>query len=115
MRPDLVAQVRFTEWTADGKLRHPVYLGLRDDKRRRKSARGAGESQKPRKPGQREIASPTSARRRPPCAGDARRRPPVIAQLARSRTREGRHIELPGGSGSSVTNLAKLFWPQAES
>src|SRR4029453_9230871 len=32
-RPDLVAQVRFTEWTADAKLRHPVYLGLRDDKR----------------------------------------------------------------------------------
>ena len=33
VKPDLVAQVRFTEWTADGKLRHPVYLGLRDDKR----------------------------------------------------------------------------------
>ena len=33
VRPDLVAQVRFTEWTADDKLRHPVYLGLRDDKR----------------------------------------------------------------------------------
>src|SRR6185503_20343425 len=33
VRPDLIAQVRFTEWTNDGKLRHPVYLGLRDDKR----------------------------------------------------------------------------------
>jgi bifunctional non-homologous end joining protein LigD len=33
IRPDLVAQVRFTEWTADRRLRHPVYLGLRDDKR----------------------------------------------------------------------------------
>ena len=32
VRPDLVAQVRFTEWTADDRLRHPVYLGLRDDK-----------------------------------------------------------------------------------
>src|SRR4051812_27159397 len=32
VRPDLVAQIRFTEWTADRKLRHPVYLGLRDDK-----------------------------------------------------------------------------------
>ena len=30
--PQLVAQVSFTEWTKDGKLRHPVYLGLRDDK-----------------------------------------------------------------------------------
>jgi bifunctional non-homologous end joining protein LigD len=31
-RPTLVAQVGFTEWTPDGKLRHPRYLGLRDDK-----------------------------------------------------------------------------------
>ena len=30
--PKLVAQLSFTEWTVDGKLRHPVYLGLRDDK-----------------------------------------------------------------------------------
>src|SRR5204862_5619573 len=44
-RPDLVAQIRFTEWTADNKLRHPVYLGLRDDKSAgevvREGARGA--------------------------------------------------------------------------
>ena len=32
-RPELVAQIKFTEWTTDNKLRHPVYLGLRDDKR----------------------------------------------------------------------------------
>lgn len=32
VRPDLVAEVGFTEWTSDGKLRHPRYLGLRDDK-----------------------------------------------------------------------------------
>jgi bifunctional non-homologous end joining protein LigD len=31
-RPELVAQVGFAEWTPDGKLRHPRYLGLRDDK-----------------------------------------------------------------------------------
>ena len=38
-RPDLVAQVRFTEWTSDNKLRHPVYLGLRDDKSAREVVR----------------------------------------------------------------------------
>jgi len=31
-RPELVAQVGFGEWTPEGKLRHPRYLGLRDDK-----------------------------------------------------------------------------------
>ncbi|MFX0577919.1 non-homologous end-joining DNA ligase [Nocardia nepalensis] len=32
VRPELVAQVAFTEWTRDGKLRHPRYTGLRIDK-----------------------------------------------------------------------------------
>lgn len=32
VKPELVAQVRFTEWTGDGMLRHPVFLGLRNDK-----------------------------------------------------------------------------------
>jgi bifunctional non-homologous end joining protein LigD len=32
VRPELVAQVGFTEWTRDGRLRHPRFLGLRDDK-----------------------------------------------------------------------------------
>lgn len=32
LRPKLVAQISFQEWTADRKLRQPVFLGLRDDK-----------------------------------------------------------------------------------
>ncbi|WNO70783.1 non-homologous end-joining DNA ligase [Streptomyces sp. AM8-1-1] len=32
VEPRLVAQVGFTEWTRDGMLRHPRFLGLRDDK-----------------------------------------------------------------------------------
>ena len=32
MRPELVAEVGFTEWTRHGRLRHPRFLGLRDDK-----------------------------------------------------------------------------------
>jgi bifunctional non-homologous end joining protein LigD len=31
VEPKLVAQIGFTEWTRDGRLRHPRYLGLRDD------------------------------------------------------------------------------------
>ncbi len=31
-RPDLVAAVAFTEWTTDGRLRHPSFQGLRPDK-----------------------------------------------------------------------------------
>jgi bifunctional non-homologous end joining protein LigD len=32
VHPKLVAQIGFTEWTRDGKLRHPRFLGLRRDK-----------------------------------------------------------------------------------
>jgi bifunctional non-homologous end joining protein LigD len=32
-RPELVAQIGFAEWTKDGRLRQPRFLGLRDDKR----------------------------------------------------------------------------------
>jgi bifunctional non-homologous end joining protein LigD len=32
VRPSLVAEVEFSEWTKDGRLRHPSFLGLRDDK-----------------------------------------------------------------------------------
>lgn len=31
-RPELVAEVRFTEWTEQGRLRHPTFVGLREDK-----------------------------------------------------------------------------------
>jgi len=33
VRPELVAQIGFAEWTNDGRLRQPRFLGLRDDKR----------------------------------------------------------------------------------
>jgi bifunctional non-homologous end joining protein LigD len=32
VEPELVAQIGFTEWTGAGRLRHPRFLGLRDDK-----------------------------------------------------------------------------------
>lgn len=39
VEPQVVAQIGFTEWTRDGRLRHPRYLGLRDDKPARQVVR----------------------------------------------------------------------------
>jgi bifunctional non-homologous end joining protein LigD len=39
VRPELVAQIAFSEWTRDGRLRHPRFLGLRDDKPARQVVR----------------------------------------------------------------------------
>jgi len=33
VKPRFVVQISFTEWTADNKLRHPSFLGIRDDKK----------------------------------------------------------------------------------
>jgi bifunctional non-homologous end joining protein LigD len=30
--PEVVVQVQFGEWTDDGRMRHPVYMGQRADK-----------------------------------------------------------------------------------
>ena len=39
VKPELVAQIGFSEWTRDGRLRHPRFLGLRDDKPAREVVR----------------------------------------------------------------------------
>jgi len=43
VRPELVAQIRFVEWTADSRLRHAAFLGLRSDKGAREVRREAHE------------------------------------------------------------------------
>ena len=124
VRPDLVAQVRFTEWTADAKLRHPVYLGLRDDKRAEEVRRERSSPSQPT-PGGTEVGEPLPVRKtnrktaRPP--GVSRSKAPanalssVIDQLRtlEDARRDGT-LELPDGLRLSVTNLAKIFWPQGK-
>ena len=39
VEPDLVCEAKFTEWTRDGKLRHPVFVGMREDKEGHKVVR----------------------------------------------------------------------------
>lgn len=44
VEPSLVAQIAFSEWTADNKLRHPSFLGLREDKNPREVIREVPET-----------------------------------------------------------------------
>jgi bifunctional non-homologous end joining protein LigD len=46
VRPSLVAEVKFAEWTGKGELRQPVYLGLRSDKRAKDVVRERDRSRK---------------------------------------------------------------------
>ena len=111
--PDLVAQVRFTEWTDDEKLRHPVYQGLRDDKDA-KSVVGETACSG----GNRSACMLKKADKQAPTAPKALQNSlssmqPVVDQLqALEDARRDGAISLPDGSRMSVTNLAKLFWPK---
>ena len=107
VRPELVAQIKFTEWTADGKLRHPVYLGLRDDKRptdvhREDTSRLHGGSTVRLKTGT----------TRTPSNNPAPKMDGLIDQLRgiESARRDGA-LTLPDGATLAVSNLHKVFWP----
>ena len=76
VRPELVAQIKFTEWTADGKLRHPVYLGLRDDKKA-----GRGPSRRPEVAVRRSSVAQARGRRAGP-----RTRTPTHAERSNRRS-----------------------------
>jgi bifunctional non-homologous end joining protein LigD len=140
VRPELVAEVKFSEWTAEGVLRHPVYLGLRDDVdptavRREAQPRAVpaagvepaalGEASAP-------GAKPVSAASRPrPSVAAGAARGPAARALAASRAaldapevtaiieqlraledaRRDGTIVLPDGARLGVTNLHKVFWP----
>lgn len=117
-KPDLVAQIRFTEWTADDKLRHPVYLGLRDDKSAaevvREERRAASRAASPRPVA---VSRPVvGSAPRPPVAAAFRREDlaSVITRLrALEDARQDGELTLPNGDRLPVTNLAKIFWPGA--
>ena len=83
VEPRLVCEVRFTDWTADGGIRHPAFQGLRDDRRPEECRR------------ERPVELPP-AQTPAPAAGEEREappRPPVERQMVK------------------VTNPKKIFWP----
>ena len=98
--PELVAEVRFTEWTNDGTLRHPSFQGLREDKtaaavvRERPAARqGADDAAV-------EAASAKTPARKKVAAG---RRGSAAADRS-------------GGSsvaGIALSNATKMLYPEA--
>ena len=93
VKPVLVAQIRYTEITDDGRLRHPAYLGLRDDKTPK-------EVKLP-------SASPTPKQKLRAADLDS-----LIDQLNfLEKARKNGRLQLPDGDDLEVTNLHKVFWP----
>jgi len=122
--PRLVAQVRFTEWTEDGKLRHPIYLGLRGDVEpsgvRREAERtriengewrienGGGRTSKR----SRTAARAPAGRRKAATHARTASSNPVVEQLNAIQAGKGDGVlHLPDDERLNVGNLDKVFWP----
>ena len=139
MRPQLVVQVRYTEMTDEGRLRHPTYLGLRDDKAaadvtmpRKKPAAAARAAKaaavkasregnaaeggpKRRRPPPRPVPRPVRRSRRrvaDPLAAWDPTADALIAQIDDlERRRKDGKLTLPDGQTLDITNPHKVFWP----
>ena len=135
VEPRTVVEVKFSEWTADGKLRQPIYMGTRDDKDPHDVGREKQSVQKKEsaKPATKAAASKSRARRR--VYAEPTVPPPEHKAASRSRktsTRKPRATALAGLIGSlqeiedgprsgkvevegrslAVTNLNKVFFPK---
>lgn len=118
VRPELVAEVKFLEWTREGQLRQPVFLGLRTDRDPTHVVReseavfgslaGAGENGTSLEVGAGGGGGPTPR-------GPAVERPPGIDSLLatlRALEEAGEDGDLTvDGDRLKVTNLKKVFWP----
>ncbi len=127
--PSLVVEVKFTQWTTDDVLRHPVYLGVRADAAPRDVRREDDRRRRAPEPAETPAAGPARPRRSR--AGESRRMSPsappsppapappadpaldaLCEQLrALEASRKRGVLALPDGSRVPVGNLHKVFWP----
>jgi bifunctional non-homologous end joining protein LigD len=119
VQPKLVAEVKFTEWTADNKLRHPTYLGMRDD------IQPASVRREPDTIVRESAHRVARTAPKPAGEGGAGSAPHVketilnkaaitklLGQIDAIQESGGDGtLELPSGDRLAVSNLGKVFWP----
>jgi bifunctional non-homologous end joining protein LigD len=97
VRPELVAEVVFTEWTSDGQLRHPTFQGFREDVRAIDVVR------------ERPAETPTVTARRTK-ARKAAGQPPVSPPSGTvAKTRKDAAATV---AGVRLTHPERLLWPE---
>jgi len=129
VRPEVVVEVKFNEWTADDRLRQPIFLGVRDDKDPREVTREAtsvqhGSVTRTGKTGRRagaaaSITSPPKRSARTTKRATKRPSPATAASDAsveselESAEQGGRDARLTLGRGVtlSLSSLDKIWFP----
>ncbi|HEY8550979.1 MAG TPA: DNA ligase D [Vicinamibacterales bacterium] len=111
VKPELVAEVAFTEWTTAGKIRHPSFQGLRDDKDP-KDVRRERPEQLPR-PRARAASRTRAATRTAEVGSERRARGAPGTATARRRTsqRSRSHAMDPVVAGVPITNADRVMYP----
>ncbi len=100
VRPELVAEVEFTERTRDGMLRHPSFRGLREDK-------AAAESRTPEPP------RPAAKRRTAVAAGAAASTRRVARPNAKTKGRDTANASDESTvAGVKLTHPERVLWPE---
>ena len=117
VQPTLVAEVKFTEWTSDDKLRHPTYIGLREDIKpqsvRREPDTVIPDSRAARHEGSAPHANRDRGAERTPLALTKPTIRKLLDQIDAIEDRGGDGtLMLPGGDRLAVSNLGKVFWPK---
>jgi bifunctional non-homologous end joining protein LigD len=109
VKPALVAQVSFGEWTADGRMRHPSFQGLREDKRPEEVVREmpAAAPRTRSRPGARRAASPA-----PPDGRSSGSRGVVATVAGVQLTHADRVLYKP--QGTTKLDLARFYESIAE-
>jgi bifunctional non-homologous end joining protein LigD len=133
VKPEIVVEVKFNEWTADRRLRQPIFLGVRDDKdpeevglearsvqksparvskiekrktRRSIPARAKTATKTSRSGTARRTTSPDSAHQKVDTAS-------LLAQLTSIEEKGGEgSLDFGGGKRLKVSNLDKVFFPK---
>ena len=111
VRPELVARVKFSQWTADGRLRAPVFMGLRSDVAPHEVTKEAQEiAIAPEEAGPRPGAPTPVA----PTPGAPMIDSDVAAVLEQLSGTEEKLLLQVVGHRISLTNLNKALWPPAD-
>ncbi len=104
VRPELVAEVQFATWSGSGRVRHAVYLGLREDKTAAEVVREPADPEAERKAVRPRPGDATAARRGPVIAVPPRRDSAIVS--ARAPKRRGVTM---GNVG--LTHPDRALWP----
>ncbi|HEU0110512.1 MAG TPA: DNA ligase D [Flavisolibacter sp.] len=118
VKPKLVCEIKFTEWTKDRIARHPIFMGLRDDKKAKEvtfekpiNMATAKKTAASKKAGTKKLPAKKSGTKKAQPSGVASKK--KVQPLAKNKfvsVEEGDQLINLDNHELKLTNLSKLYW-----